>query len=330
MLNHAREFGKLRPTVLVGFHERDFDVPEGVRVVALPARAKSGSLGGSALRLTRTFGNLLRILLREKPAIIFVQNPPAFPTLLCASMAAARLGARLEIDWHNYGYSMLALRLGPSHPLVRLAAWYEGVAGRRGHRHFCVSRAMQTDLQSRFGIHAEVLYDRPVEFLHAPDRPENPRLVAVCPAGWTADEDMQMLLDTIERLGTGSIEFHLTGDGPARTDIQTGFLPEADYRNLIARADIGISMHRSSSGLDLAMKVSDLFSAGVPVCALDYGGSLPEQIRDGETGFLFRTAEELAGILSRVDRSVLERMRKEVRKEWNQTWHEEWSRLQLP
>src|SRR6185312_11090139 len=78
----------------------------------------------------------------------------------------------------------------------------------------------------------------------------------------------------------------------------TGFLEEAEYRELLARADIGISMHRSSSGLDLAMKVVDLQEAGVPVLAFDYGGSLPEQVADGETGFLFRTADELAGLLS--------------------------------
>lgn len=27
------------------------------------------------------------------------------------------------IDWHNLGYSILALRLGDSHPFVRIAKW---------------------------------------------------------------------------------------------------------------------------------------------------------------------------------------------------------------
>ena len=33
-------------------------------------------------------------------------------------------GARLVVDWHNYGFTILALAHPHTHPLVRLAQWY--------------------------------------------------------------------------------------------------------------------------------------------------------------------------------------------------------------
>ena len=45
------------------------------------------------------------------------------------------------------------------------------------------------------------------------------------------------------------------------------------------------------------MKVADLFGAGVPVLALDYGACLAERVRHGDNGLLFTTARQLADIL---------------------------------
>jgi beta-1,4-mannosyltransferase len=347
MLNHARELARAgRPVWLIGLHQRDFDLPDGVRLAPLRSWRKVGAYGlaGAAVRMCLTGWQLLAVLVRGKPAAILVQNPPTFPTLVAAWIAARFLRAQLVIDWHNYGYSMLALRLGADHTVTRLAARHEGWMARRAGRHFCVSQAMQADLAGRFGVRADVLYDRPVACLSS--APEGARMLAVCPAGWTADEDMPVLLDALELSAAREIEIHLTGDGPLRAQLEpriaalraagwqihTGYLSEKEYRRLLSLCHFGLSLHRSSSGLDLAMKVVDLFAAGVPVCALDYGGSLGEQISDGQTGFLFRTASDLATLLERLQRepSVLAPMQERVRSAWGTTWSEDWRRVAAP
>ncbi len=132
--------------------------------------------------------------------------------------------AKLVVDWHNYGYTVLSLRLGRRHPVVRLARWYERLMGRYADAHLCVSRAMQTDLRENWGIPGAVVhYDRPVDFfartplqvrhdlfrrlrdaiafpalMSRPEAPERPAIL-IRPTSWTADEDFSLLIDAVRQ-----------------------------------------------------------------------------------------------------------------------------------
>jgi beta-1,4-mannosyltransferase len=85
------------------------------------------------------------------PNFFLIQTPPPVPTLPLCLLAAKIRGAATIIDWHNYGHSILALRLGERHWMVRLTLWVERVFSRQATHHLCVSRAMQADLATRWG-----------------------------------------------------------------------------------------------------------------------------------------------------------------------------------
>jgi beta-1,4-mannosyltransferase len=341
---------------------------------------RAGFVWRGIRRVTSQALVLLRVLLTRvpRPDVIVVQNPPALPTLAVALLAARLRSARLVIDWHNLAYSMLALRLGDAHVLVRLARWYEGAIGRRADAHLCVSAAMARELSVRWGVpNAVVLRDRP-EARFVPTSPtgksallarldEERRLprpprdfaLIVSPTSWTADEDTDLLLEAaarFDRATAGAAErlpdllIVVTGRGPARNEwarraaalslrrvhLRTLWLDDADYAPFVGAADLGLSLHRSSSKLDLPMKIADLLGAGVPVCALDYGPCLAEVLRHGENGLVFSSAEELAAqwrTLFDVDSaagSLLARLRHNVALGTTERWRDAWRTTARP
>ena len=201
-------------------------------------------------------------------------------------------------------------------------------------------------LFARLGIHAET-----VGFV-------------VCPTSWTEDEDFDVIIDAVVRLehrvrgweATGrdrrfpDLVLLVTGDGERRAEFERRFaglparriqlrarwLEPEDYPRVVGSSDLGLCLHRSSSGLDIPMKIADLFGAGVPVLALDYGACLAERVRHGDNGLLFSTAEQLADILFDLfesypaDLKRLERLRAGARKSSRPTWEEGWTREARP
>nr|POE48066.1 chitobiosyldiphosphodolichol beta-mannosyltransferase [Quercus suber] len=234
---------------------------------------------------------------------MLVQNPPSIPTLIVARMVCFFRNTRLIIDWHNFGYSILALRLGPRHPLVRVSEWYEGVVSKGATAHLCVTNAMVRVLQQKWNVEAMPLHDRPPAHFQplAPQQRANflsrlPHLVqhpvefkpgehrlVVSSTSWTPDEDFSVLLMALTAYSAATSKDSrlpklwaiITGKGPQKpyylsrisalqlehkltnVTITTAWLSTEDYASLLGSADLGISLHTSSSGVDLPMKVVD-------------------------------------------------------------------------
>jgi beta-1,4-mannosyltransferase len=388
MLNHALALAEDGAAVsLAGYHETAVDggVLRDPRIrlyrIRSLRRASEGAprfwfLLVTALRSALLLIESLWLLLVRTPRAdaLLVQNPPTVPTLLAGWMAARMRGSLFIIDWHNFGYTMLAPRLDPAHSVVQSAKTWERWLGRRADAHFCVSMAMRQILIDDFGLVAPVvLYDKPRELpplLPISERIASARNIlarvgltlpsgtalAVCPTSWTADEDMDLLLEGLQRWDSEAappspqLMVLITGRGPLREAFEqrlsqvswcrviprTAFLDPADYRELLRAAHMGFSLHRSSSGVDLPMKIMDLFGARTPAAVLDYGPCLAEQIQAGRTALTFRDSLEFAQRIDEMlqgfpdDLQLLERMQRNIETSFSETWPEAWQRDAAP
>ena len=180
-------------------------------------------------------------------------------------------------------------------------------------------------------------------------REGRPALV-VSSTSWSADEDFSVLLDALVAydsiVDAPALLCVVTGKGPqkamyleriraltfARVAIRTVWLEPGDYPVLLGCADLGVCLHTSPSGLDLPMKVLDMFGCGVPVCALGFG-CIGELVRDRENGRTFASAAELAdqlvALLSGFPRAAeLASLRRGVGE--MARWEENWTALAAP
>ena len=142
--------------------------------------------------------------------------------------------------------------------------------------------------------------------------------VIVSSTSWTEDEDFGVLLSALVlyeaakevRPDLPELLVVITGKGPQKqfylekisrlslshVKIVTPWLELEDYPTMVASAHLGICLHTSSSGLDLPMKVVDMFGCRLPVAAINFP-ALSELVVDGVNGHVFTNSEQLSEII---------------------------------
>ncbi|KAJ3343149.1 mannosyltransferase [Gonapodya sp. JEL0774] len=393
-------------------------------------------VSAAIVRVLVQIWQVLRLLLLSVPSadFILIQNPPAIPTFAIVHIVAILHASRIVVDWHNLGYSILALTLTPassqsrepsetSRPgiirsaIVEFATLYERLLGTNGvYAHFTVTSAMKEKLKKEWRVRApiHVVYDKPPrdfyrltkkearEFLSGfnPGVPLNESNIALSPqnfdpesssrpailvtsSSYTEDDDFSTLLRALALYSARAsntmpdLLVFVTGRGPLKDRwearirqgiwedermplpaltagtsttnqrplpdtyrkirLHTVFLAQSDYPKLLGCADLGVCLHASSSGLDLPMKVVDLFGCGTPVAALGYP-CLDELVKDGSNGLVFTNSDQLAEQLLSTFRSFpkstpeLDSMRRNIAVEFAEgnRWTENWTRVARP
>ena len=121
-----------------------------------------------------------------------------------------------------------------------------------------------------------------------------------------------------------------------RIHLRATWLESGEYPRALVAADLDLCLHRSAFGVELPMKVADMFGAGIPVCALNYAPCLAELVRHGTNGLLFATADDLGRQLHQLfasfpaDDRALAPLRRGVAGAPSERWQAAWQREVWP
>ncbi|KAK2533494.1 Alg1 [Columba guinea] len=315
---------------------------------------------------------LYTMLKIDQPSYILLQNPPGLPSIAIAWVACLFWRSKLIIDWHNYGYTIMSLSHGRNHPLVQIAKWavtlYDKPASYFKETPLEIQHQLYMKLAKDYepfkprteslSLNSETsaFTEKDEKNGHVVKTRGRPALL-ISSTSWTEDEDFSVLLKALEDyeryvnegVKLPSLVCVITGKGPLKDyynglinklhfkhiQICTPWLEAEDYPLLLGSADLGVCLHKSSSGLDLPMKVVDMFGCCLPVCAIHFE-CLHELVKHNENGLIFRDSNELAEQLKMLFlefptlEGKLHNFRKNLRVSKQLRWDESWDQTVLP
>ncbi|KAL3233799.1 Chitobiosyldiphosphodolichol beta-mannosyltransferase [Nakaseomyces bracarensis] len=172
--------------------------------------------------------------------------------------------------------------------------------------------------------------------------------IIVTSTSFTPDEDIGVLIGALKIYDHSyqtldktlpKILCFVTGKGPLKkqyvkeveehnwqhVSIRFVWLTSEDYPKLLQLCDYGVSLHTSSSGLDLPMKILDMFGSGLPVIAMNYP-VLGELVKYNKNGLKFLDRRELheSLIFAMKDENVYKKVKQGALEESKHRWSSSW------
>jgi glycosyltransferase involved in cell wall biosynthesis len=275
----------------------------------------SRSLLAAPLRYLVQARQTWNTLQRERPGVIFVQNPPIFNVLI-ASLYARRNGARYVIDSHTGAFLSWKWRwsLGLHRMLSRQALTT------------LVHNKCQEEILKQWGCHYLVVGFTPGHYPAGIPFTGNGQFMVAVICGFNDDEPVEVVFEAASRLP--EVSFYVTGDSSRITPRMmaqkpdncklTGYLPYERYVGLLQGADAILVL--TSQNQTLLMGAFEAVSLGTPLIVSDWpvlrdyfslGTVYVPNTAQGICEGVFRAQREGPGL----QRDIL-RLRHQLRNQW--------------
>lgn len=186
---------------------------------------------------------------------------------------------------------------------------------------------------------------------------ENDKIL-ITSTSFTEDEDFNLLIKSLIEFekylqdskfnnnNNKKIYMIITGKGPKRDYymnliknekfekiiIKNVWLKIEDYPKILKISDLGISLHYSSSGLDLPMKIVDLFGCGIPVISMNFP-SISELVKNNINGLILKDNNNEIELFEKIKLLIIDNydgkklynnLKKNCIIESEKNWDDEW------
>jgi glycosyltransferase involved in cell wall biosynthesis len=206
-----------------------------------------------------------RVLWRERPALVFVQNPPIFAVLVCLIYAAGT-NSRYVIDTHSGAF--LARKWRWALPLHRMASRHALVT--------IVHNKSQAGIVKAWDCKYAILHDFPGLYSSGEKCALAGKFNVAVVCSFSEDEPLEVIFEAAENLG--EVKFHVTGDRGRSARIRlsekaenvrlTGYLSYPQYMGLLGAADVVLALTTQDD--TLLSGANEAVSVGTPLIVSDW------------------------------------------------------------